>query len=161
MLVRVSFPFAATVLMAALLAGCATPPATRQEATVPSALTLQPHRPGVWVAATPARIEGRMRSAGCHAAPVGRSASGMANGLSAPEPSDVVRVDHGRSADGVRWFLQRDATAPSITFCGVALYPEADGTRLVLRGVRSHRLAQAAAMVESGTFLCACELLSR
>jgi hypothetical protein len=147
--------------MATLLAGCATSPAPRLRSTVPAALTVQSHRPGLWVAATPARIEGRMRSAGCHVAPVGRSASAMANGLSAPEPVDVVRVDHGRSADGVRWFLQREATAPSITFCGVALYPEAGGTRLVLRGVRPHRLPQAAAMVESGTFLCACETLSR
>jgi hypothetical protein len=151
----------ALVATALALAGCAAGPAPRERAAVPAALTVQPHRPGVWVAASPARIEGRMRGAGCHVAPPGRSASGLANGLSAPEPTDVVRVDHGRSADGVRWFLQRDATAPSITFCGVALYPEADGTRLVLRGVRSHRLGQAAAMVVSGTFLCACEPLSR
>jgi hypothetical protein len=158
MFVRAS---ALALLIAMLLAGCATSPTTRDDATVPAALTVLPHRPGLWVAATPARIEGRMRSAGCHVAPVGRSASAMANGLSAPEPIDVVRVDHGRSADGMRWFLQRDATAPSITFCGVALYPEAGGTRFVLRGVRPHRLAQAAAMVELGTFLCACEALSR
>jgi hypothetical protein len=155
------FRFVLIVLMAALSAGCAGLPAPREGAVVPSSLTIQPHRPGVWVAVTPARIEGRMRGAGCHVAPVGRSASGMANGLSAPEPTDVVRLDHGRSADGVRWFLQRDATAPSITFCGVALYPEANGTRLVLRGVRGPRLAQATAMAESGTFLCACEALSR
>jgi hypothetical protein len=151
----------ALLAMALALTGCAASPETRDGAPVPAALTIQPHRPGVFEAAAPERLEGAMRRAGCHAAPAGRSATGMANGMSEPDPSDTVRLDRGRSADGVRWFLQRDATAPAITFCGVAMYPEADGTRLVLRGVRSAKLPQAAAMVESGTFLCACEQLSR
>lgn len=107
-------------------------------------------------------IQRRLSKSQCGKESADISSLGLLAGMSTrPGGSASVFVETGDHPDGSRWYVLRETRNPALALCGVKLSVQDQGTEVTVIGLRQKNLEAIAKAVDSGTFFCRCEALSK